>query len=114
MTCHAGFPENFREISSYAILLIPGLVETYTYIYFGDIDMDGAVGSSDAAIADYYEVYYEGYDTLYQFMAGDIDGDAFPGSADAATMDYWEVYYEGMPTQADIAAVASGNIYEIF
>ena len=76
--------------------------------------MDGAVGSSDAAIADYYEVYYEGYDTLYQFMAGDIDGDAFPGSADAATMDYWEVYYEGMPTQADIAAVASGNIYEIF
>ena len=90
------------------------VVETYTYIYFGDIDMDGAVGSSDAAIADYYEVYYEGYDTLYQFMAGDIDGDAFPGSADAATMDYWEVYYEGMPTQADIAAVASGNIYEIF
>ncbi len=90
------------------------VVETYVYIYFGDVDMDGLVGASDAMICEYYEMMYEGIDTLYQFMAGDLDGDAIPGSGDAMVMEYWEMMYEGMPTQAEIAEMASCLEYEIF
>ena len=90
------------------------VVESYVYIYFGDIDMDGLVGSSDAGIAEYYEMMYEGVNTLYQFMAGDLDGDGMPGSSDAGIMEYWEMNYMGMPTQADTGLVAYEIAYEIF
>lgn len=89
------------------------VLETYVFIYFGDVDMDGLVGASDALIADYYEGFYTGIDTLEQFMAADVDGDGWPGAADAVIMDYYEGYYVGMPAQADVAAMAVNNVYEI-
>ena len=91
------------------------VVESYVYIYYGDMDKDGMVGASDAGMAEYYEMMYEGIDTLDSFMAGDLDGDAMPGSSDAGIMEYWEMMYEGMPLQADVAAGVYGSIvYEIF
>ena len=91
------------------------VLETYTYVYFGDVDMDGLVGASDAVYCEYYETYYEGIDTYEQFMAADLDGDAFPGAGDAAYMEYYETYYEGMPTQFDIATaiVDNGLVFEM-
>ncbi len=89
------------------------VLETYVFIYFGDVDQDGLVGASDALIADYYEGNYTGIDTLEQFIAADVDGDGWPGAADAVIMDYYEGYYVGMPTQADAAATATNNVYEI-
>ena len=90
------------------------VIETYTYIYFGDIDMDGAIGVSDAVIAEYFESYYTGIDTVEQFMAADIDGDALPGVGDAVFMEYFESYYTGVPRQFDIASaiVENGIVYE--
>ncbi len=90
------------------------VVESYVYIYFGDMDMDGAVGGSDATMAEDYELLYEGIDTLYQFMAGDLDGDSVPGGSDAVVMADWELLYEGMPYQADVGALAVDILYEIF
>ena len=91
------------------------VVESYVYIYFGDVDMDGNVGSTDAMVCEYYEMMYEGFDNLASFMAGDLDNDAMPGSTDAMVMEYWEMMYEGMPLQADVAAGVYGCIvYEIF
>ncbi len=91
------------------------VVESYVYIYFGDVDMDGLVGASDALMCEYYEMMYEGFDNLASFMAGDLDGDAMPGSSDALIMEYWEMMYESMPLQADVAANVYGSIvYEIF
>ena len=90
------------------------VVETYVFVYFGDVDMDGLVGASDAFACEYYEMNYTGIDTLYQFMAGDLDGDTLPGAADAYTMEYYEMNYTGMSEQAEIGAVASGNEYIIF
>jgi len=89
------------------------VVETYVYIYFGDVDMDGLVGASDAAICEYYELNYEGVDTFEQFMAADIDGDCWPGAGDAAIMEYYELYYEGMPTQAELGEINVNNYYEM-
>lgn len=89
------------------------VLETYVFIYFGDVDMDGNVGASDAGICENYEMNYEGIDTLYQFIAGDIDGDAMPGAADAGVFENYEMSYEGMSSQADVAAVAVTLTYEM-
>lgn len=90
------------------------VLETYVFIYFGDVDMDGLVGASDAGICENYEMSYEGFETLYQFIAGDIDGDGMPGAADAGVFENFEMNYEGMPTQAEVAALAYDITYEIF
>ncbi len=91
------------------------VVESYIYIYYGDVDMDGLIGASDAGMAENYEIMYEGFDNLYQFMAGDLDGDAMPGASDAGIMENYEIMYEGMPFQADVGAGVYGCIvYEIF
>ena len=90
------------------------VVETYVFIYFGDLDMDGLVGASDATVAENYEMVYEGFDTLYQFMGGDIDSDSMPGASDATVMENYEMMYEGMPYQVDVGAGACGIAYEIF
>ena len=91
------------------------VVESYMYIYFGDMDGDGAVGLADSAVAYDYEMLFEGIETLDSFMAGDMDGDSMPGLADAAVMFDWEMLAEGMPYQIDIAVNVYGNIvYEIF
>ena len=91
------------------------VVESYVYIYFGDMDGDGAVGLSDAAMAEDYEMLFEGIETLDTFMAGDLDADSMPGLSDSGTMFDWEMLAEGMPYQGDVAANVYGNIiYEIF
>ncbi len=89
------------------------VLETYVFVYFGDVDMDGLVGLSDAAYAEYYEAYYDGIDTLAQLMAGDVDGDGLCGLSDAAYMEYYEAAYTGMPSQVDAGSMASSNIYEL-
>ena len=90
------------------------VVESYVYIYFGDMDMDANVGASDAFMAEYYEGFYEGIDTFEQYMAGDVDADGTTGASDAFVMEYYEGFYEGMMTQQDIAANAFGYVYEWF
>lgn len=91
------------------------IVESYVYIYFGDMDMDGEVGESDAGMASYYEMWYDGIDSLDVFMAGDLDADTMPGESDAGVMSYWSMWYEGLPTQADVGANVYGCIvYEIY
>ncbi|MBQ4571950.1 MAG: hypothetical protein IJA80_01575 [Clostridia bacterium] len=90
------------------------VVETYMFIYFGDMDMDGWVGASDAGIAEYYELNYMGIDTLYQFMAGDLDGDTLPTAADAGFMEWFELNYSGLPTQAEVGSLVVCNEYVIY
>ena len=95
------------------------VIETYTYIYFGDVDMDGLVGASDAFICEAYEGTYDadfaGIGSYEQFVAADLDGDAFPGAGDAFFMEVYEATYTDLPRQADIAAniVDSGLVFEM-
>ena len=95
------------------------VVESYVYLYFGDVDSDGLVGASDGYICELYEATYNaeeaGIGSFEQFMAADLDGDCWPGAGDAFIMEYYEGTYEGMPFQADIAAtiVDGGLVYEM-
>ena len=89
------------------------VLETYIFIYFGDVDEDGNVGSSDDFIVSYYEANYEGVSTLEQLMAGDIEGDGWSAAADGFTMTCYESAYSGLPSQQEIAAKVNANTYEL-
>ena len=89
------------------------VLETYVFVYFGDVDADGVVGAGDSYVASYYELNYTGIYTLAQFMAADLDGDCWPTSFDAYSMDYFELNYQGLQSQQAYGAVASGNVYEL-
>lgn len=89
------------------------VLETYVFVYFGDVDADGLVGSTDSFLASYYEVNYTGIDTLEQLMAADFDGDGWPSAAEGFLMEYYEVNYTGLPSQADTALLAVDAVYEL-
>ena len=89
------------------------VVESYVYILFGDMDMDGWVGGSDAYVAEYYEMNLEGIEDVLVFMSGDVDGDAWVGGSDAYMMEYFEMNLDGMPSQAEIGATNVNNVYEL-
>lgn len=89
------------------------VLETYVFIYFGDIDGSGDVTSTDGFIAEYFEATGEGIDTVYTLMAGDVDGSGDITSTDGFTMEYFEAIGEGLPSQQEIAAMVSGNYYEL-
>jgi hypothetical protein len=88
------------------------VVETYIFVYFGDVDMDSEVTINDAFIAEYFEVYGEGVDNYYQLVAADVDMDNEITINDGFVMEYFEVYGEGMGTQQEIGATVSTNVYE--
>ena len=89
------------------------VVETYVFIYFGDIDADGMISSTDGFMAEYYEAMGEGIDTVYALMAGDVDGSGDISSTDGFNMEYFEAMGEGLPSQQEIAEMVSGNYYEL-
>ena len=89
------------------------VLETYVFVYFGDVDADGYVGGSDGFIAEYYEAFYEGIDNLAQYMAADLDADGMVGGSDGFIAAYYEAFYEGITCQADIAALAQYNTYDL-
>lgn len=89
------------------------VVETYVFIYFGDVDQDGLVGLSDSLVAGDYEILYTGIDTVQQMMAGDVDADGFPGLSDSVYMADYEILYSGLPSQQSIAELVVGNYYEL-
>ncbi len=89
------------------------VVETYVYVYFGDVDMDGYLTSNDGFLAEEYEFTYEGLDYSYQLMAVDVDGDGMVSSYDGSFPQEYEFTYEGMPTQAEIAQNVMNNYYEL-
>lgn len=87
------------------------VVETYVFIYFGDINMDGSISSDDGFYTEYFEGMGEGIDTLYQLMAADVNGDGSISSDDGFYTEYFEGMGEGIPTQTEISEMVSANEY---
>ncbi len=87
-------------------------LETYVFVYFGDIDGDGMISTNDAFIAEYYEGTYEGVETYAQYVSADIDGDGMPSANDAYIMEYYEGTYEGVDYQYNLGQNAMNNTYE--
>ena len=88
------------------------ILESYVFVYFGDIDGDGYITVSDAFMAEYYEVTYEGIESYAAFVAAAVDADGAATVSDAFTMEYYEVAYEGMDYQYNLGQNAQNNMYE--
>ena len=89
-------------------------VESYVYIYFGDVNGDGLVDNGDSVYMDTYGLMFEGIDDLIQMMAADISGDGMVDNADSVYSNTYGLMFEGMPTQYEIAEMAVGNYYEFW
>lgn len=84
------------------------IVERYVFIYFGDLDRDGMIATSDGTIIMDYEFTLDGLNTEYELLAADIDGDDMVSANDGTilidfefTLDAAASFY---PSQAEIAA----------
>lgn len=86
------------------------VVETYYFIFFGDVNGDGWVDASDVTsiegTASYSDFDYSADDGSVAGMAADINGD---GWVDATDVSYVEgvASYSDFPTQAEAAAVVA-------
>ena len=87
-------------------------IETYVFVYFGDIDGDGMISANDALIAEYYEATYEGINSYAEYVSADVDGDGMPSANDALIMEYYEATYEGVDYQYNLGQNAMNNTYE--
>ena len=88
------------------------VLETYVFIYFGDIDGDAMISANDALIAEWYETSYEGIDTYAAYVAADLDGDGMPSANDALIAEWYETSYEGVDYQYNLGQNAMNNTYE--
>ena len=87
-------------------------LETYVFVYFGDIDGDGMISANDALIAEWYETAYEGIDSYAAYVAADVDGDGMPSANDALIAEWYETAYEGVDYQYNLGQNAMANMYE--
>lgn len=101
------------EITTGATILLKDttgkVVATYVFIYFGDVNGDGAVDSADAAVIRFHDEYVELIDedtaTLY---ASEINGDGAIDSADAAAIEFHDQYIDLLASQSELAATFVG------
>ena len=89
------------------------VLETYVFVYFGDIDADGMITSTDSFFAEYYEGASDGIEYAYQLLAGDVDGDGMLSSTDGFFLEYFEGAGEGLEGQSVIAEMVCSNVYEL-
>jgi hypothetical protein len=87
------------------------VVESYVFVYFGDVNMDGSVTSTDGFWAEYYEGMGEGLDYMCQVVAADVNADGSITSTDGFWMEYFEGMGEGLNSQQEIAEGVYGNVY---
>ena len=109
-------PNEQGNESTDAIILIKdadgNILETYVFVYFGDIDGDAMISANDALIAEYYEATYEGINSYAQYVAADVDTDGMPSANDALIMEYYEATYEGVDYQYNLGQNAMNNTYD--
>ena len=83
------------------------VLETYYFVYFGDINGDGAVDSTDVTWAVRYNRNGSNIETLAQLAAADMNGDAFAESSDVTLVvraNRYEEYVEQDIAAADFYA----------
>ena len=83
------------------------VLETYYFVFFGDVNCDGFVDGFDVtaidAVASYMDFSFAGADGSVEGMAADVNGDTFIDGFDVTDVDA-VASYMSFPTQADYAA----------
>ncbi len=88
------------------------VLETYIFVYFGDVDGDAMITSQDAFLVEIYELEYVGLETYASYVAADADGDGMASGQDAFLMETYELEYIGVDYQYNLGQTAMNNAYE--
>jgi len=85
-------------------------IETYYFIFFGDVNGDGYVDATDVSsvdgVAGYIDSSYAAGDASREGMAADINGDGFIDATDVSAIDSLAGYVTST-TQAEFAATVA-------
>ena len=69
------------------------VVATYVFIYFGDVNGDGAVDSADAAAVELHDQFVELLDEdTAPYYAAEVNGDSAIDSADAGAIELHDIF----------------------
>lgn len=80
------------------------VLETYYFVYFGDINGDGYVDNGDGTAAKRYALNDTTLTTIYEVLAGDANGDTYTDNGDGTTIARAVLKDSGYPVQEDVAA----------
>ena len=81
------------------------VVETYLFVYFGDVDGDGMVDLSDSALIEDSDAFIlEITPGTAEFIAADVEVDGMVDLADSALIEDQDAFIQDLPPQADLAA----------
>lgn len=100
------------EITTGATILLKDaageVVDTYVFIYFGDVNGDASVDSSDAETIDFHNQFIELLDDdTAAYYAAELNGDGSIDSSDAETIDFHNQFIELLPAQSELAQTFS-------
>ena len=87
-------------------------IETYVFVYFGDVNGDGMLTSDDDFMVSEYEVTYGEISSYASYVAGDVNSDGMLSSDDAFMISEFEVTYSEIDYQYNIGQNAMSNSYE--
>lgn len=100
------------EITTGATILLKNtsgeVVDTYVFIYFGDVNGDASVDSADAETIDFHNQFIELLDDdTAAYYAAELNGDGSIDSADAEMIDFHNQFIELLPAQSELAQTFS-------
>lgn len=103
---------NNGEITTGATILLKNtsgeVVDTYVFIYFGDVNGDASVDSADAETIDFHNQFIELLDDdTAAYYAAELNGDGSIDSADAEMIDFHNQFIELLPAQSELAQTFS-------
>ncbi len=81
------------------------VLETYYFVYFGDINGDGYVDNGDGTAAKTYALDSAALATIYEVLAGDVNGDTYTDNGDGTTIATAVLNDSGYPVQEEVATL---------
>ncbi len=84
------------------------LLASYVFIYFGDVNSDGGVDTTDASLIEEYSAMISEFSAEYYLVAGDVNNDETPDTTDTSIIEEFSAMISDMPTQAECAEYYGG------
>lgn len=86
------------------------VLETYYFVYFGDINGDGYVDNNDVTTCSSYALDESSLETIYEIIAGDVNGDTYTDNSDGTAIGTSVLNDSGYVSQEEIAVLFYGTI----
>lgn len=82
------------------------VVETYYFVFFGDVNGDGLIDLSDSGAIEASDAFIEEIEPgTATYMAADVEVDGMVDLSDAGKIEAQDSFIEDLPTQRELAAL---------